>query len=111
MCPGVCAVPGTWLINYVNCVVEARDLCPSHMCTTDALASLGVWCTGAELTIAYIDVAGPKAERQKELRDGYHFECSCIRCQVSRLPRGRAAGGGGLRACRDKRGYLVLSLW
>lgn len=36
---------------------------------------------GEEVTISYVDTAGLKSMRQKELRERYKFECGCEECE------------------------------
>lgn len=35
---------------------------------------------GEELTFSYVDLLNLSAERQKQLKERFHFDCSCERC-------------------------------
>jgi len=36
---------------------------------------------GEEVSISYVDTAGLRSMRQKELRERYKFECKCEECE------------------------------
>lgn len=44
------------------------------------LRALGRICQGEELTISYVDVLNLSADRQKQLKERFHFDCSCDHC-------------------------------
>ncbi|CAG5867160.1 unnamed protein product [Menidia menidia] len=44
------------------------------------LRALGKIAEGEELTVSYVDFLNPSADRQKQLRDLFYFECTCKRC-------------------------------
>ena len=35
---------------------------------------------GEELTVSYVDFLNLSADRQKQLREQFHFECTCKHC-------------------------------
>lgn len=45
------------------------------------LRALRKVCEGEELTVSYLDVLEPSAERQRKLKQRFHFLCSCQHCQ------------------------------
>lgn len=44
------------------------------------IVTLGQLQEGQELLISYIDTRWTRSRRQRELLDGYRFECRCERC-------------------------------
>lgn len=42
--------------------------------------TLGKISEGEELTISYVDFLQLSADRQKQLKEQFHFECSCKHC-------------------------------
>uniref|UniRef100_A0A3B3USK6 [histone H3]-lysine(4) N-trimethyltransferase n=1 Tax=Poecilia latipinna TaxID=48699 RepID=A0A3B3USK6_9TELE len=44
------------------------------------LRALGRICQGEELTISYVDALNLSADRQKQLKERFHFDCSCDHC-------------------------------
>ncbi|XP_043860494.1 histone-lysine N-methyltransferase SMYD3 isoform X1 [Dromiciops gliroides] len=47
---------------------------------------------GEELTICYLDVLAPSAERQKQLREQYCFDCDCPLCKTQSKDADMLAG-------------------
>lgn len=50
---------------------------------------------GDEVTIGYIDLALPRAERRRQLRSGYFFDCECARCGGAQRHEKVLSGGSG----------------
>lgn len=47
---------------------------------------------GEQLTIAYVDVVAPAAQRAAALRQQYAFECVCSRCSAEKPADWRLSG-------------------
>lgn len=41
---------------------------------------MGMIPEGAELTVSYVDFLSVSADRQKKLKERFHFECTCEHC-------------------------------
>jgi hypothetical protein len=91
---------------HAVCDAELRPLgrgvypvaaCANHSCSPVSaltfrglraqLRALATLRPGDEITLAYVDVCAPAAERRAELRRGYFFDCRCDRC-ASALAQG-----------------------
>ncbi|XP_040915627.1 histone-lysine N-methyltransferase SMYD1a [Toxotes jaculatrix] len=59
---------------------------------------------GAELTVSYVDFLNLSADRQKKLKEQYHFECTCEHCSqhIKDDLMMAAAGGEGNKPSADK---------
>lgn len=44
------------------------------------LRALRKVCEGEELTVSYVDFLDTSAERQRKLRERFHFHCTCQHC-------------------------------
>ncbi|KAL4399170.1 hypothetical protein ACI68E_003543 [Malassezia pachydermatis] len=79
---GVCIQPTAALLNHAcepNAVVVFPEAKPGHRCRMHILALQPIQPGDAVLT-SYVDVATPHAERQRILRERYHFTCRCALC-------------------------------
>ncbi|XP_029449811.1 histone-lysine N-methyltransferase SMYD3 [Rhinatrema bivittatum] len=75
---GVGLYPSMSLLNHScdpNCVIVFEGRCL-------LLRTIREIQLGEELTISYIDVMMPTADRQIQLKRQYCFECTCNRCQI-----------------------------
>ncbi|XP_041825489.1 histone-lysine N-methyltransferase SMYD1a [Melanotaenia boesemani] len=86
---GVGLFPNLCLVNHdcwPNCTVVLNHGNQSalssalHSQRRIELRALGEMGEGAELTVSYVDFLNLSADRQKQLRDHFHFECSCKHC-------------------------------
>lgn len=80
----LCPVKGEGMFSVANCM--------NHSCSPNVMSSSSFddhrVCfvaireieEGEELTIAYVDENLPFNERQKKLRELYHFTCTCLLC-------------------------------
>lgn len=112
---GVCVLPTAALLNHAcepNAVVvfpttSSGQRCPMHVVALRPIAP------GERIWISYVDVATPRAERQRVLQERYHFTCACAACQAPpwRDPRTAlwctAPGCLGWRAPRDDGAWLA----
>jgi len=84
-----------------NCVLYyAPD---SH---TQVIRAIRAVPAGEELCHAYIDIAAPTADRRSKLASGYHFRCSCPRCQAGALDARLGSAGGSDRESAAHWRYL-----
>ncbi|GAA5826845.1 hypothetical protein JCM5353_005417 [Sporobolomyces roseus] len=81
---GVTLSPLTALLNH-SCPPNAVVVFPSFPTSTDRktmkVIAIRPIQKGEEVTISYVDTAGLKSMRQKELRERYKFECGCEECE------------------------------
>ncbi len=85
-----------------------HDCAPAAALTFRGLAAqlrcLRALPAGSEITIAYIDVVAPAAERRAALRAGYFFDCACARCAA-------AMARGGSAEDRALVSWFALEAW
>ncbi|MEQ2168015.1 hypothetical protein GOODEAATRI_010009 [Goodea atripinnis] len=67
------------------------------------LRALGKISEGEELTISYVDFLNVSADRQKQLKERFHFDCSCDHCSqhISDDLMAAAAEGKVLKLCQE----------
>ncbi|XP_069544208.1 histone-lysine N-methyltransferase SMYD1a isoform X2 [Brachyistius frenatus] len=87
---GVGLFPNLCLINHdcwPNCTVilnhgnQAAVTSALHSQRRIELRSLGRISEGEELTVSYVDFLNLSADRQKKLKETFHFECTCSHCR------------------------------
>lgn len=52
----------------------------SPSCPRIELRTLGKVAEGEELTVAYVDFLSLSGDRQRALKQQYHFDCTCQHC-------------------------------
>ncbi|RVE65400.1 hypothetical protein OJAV_G00116130 [Oryzias javanicus] len=67
----------TAILNHGNQSAVSSAL---HSPRRIEVRALGKISEGEELTISYVDFLQLSADRQKQLKEQYHFECSCRHC-------------------------------
>ncbi|MED6244054.1 hypothetical protein ATANTOWER_010050 [Ataeniobius toweri] len=86
---GLGLFPNLSLINHncwPNCTVALNHGNQSAVSSTlhsplrIELRALGKISEGEELTISYVDFLNVSADRQKQLKERFHFDCSCDHC-------------------------------
>jgi SET and MYND domain-containing protein len=69
---------------YPRLACANHDCRPSAVLTfrgaVGALRAARPLAAGQEVTLSYIDLCAPSAQRRCELQDGYFFRCACHRC-------------------------------
>lgn len=53
---------------------------PVLLCPRIELRAVGKIPEGEELTVSYVDFLNLSADRQKKLKEHFHFECTCKHC-------------------------------
>lgn len=53
---------------------------PVLLCLRIELRAMGMIPESAELTVSYVDFLSVSADRQKKLKEHFHFECTCEHC-------------------------------
>lgn len=53
---------------------------PVLLCPRIELRALGKIPEGEELTVSYVDFLNLSADRQKKLKERFHFDCTCEHC-------------------------------
>uniref|UniRef100_A0A671Y9Z1 [histone H3]-lysine(4) N-trimethyltransferase n=1 Tax=Sparus aurata TaxID=8175 RepID=A0A671Y9Z1_SPAAU len=86
---GVGLFPNLCLVNHncwPNCTVILNHGNQSAVSSTlhsqrrIELRAMGMIPEGAELTVSYVDFLSVSADRQKKLKEHFHFECTCEHC-------------------------------
>ncbi|KAM8744111.1 histone-lysine N-methyltransferase SMYD1a [Acanthopagrus schlegelii] len=86
---GVGLFPNLCLVNHdcwPNCTVILNHGNQSAVSSTlhsqrrIELRAMGTIPEGAELTVSYVDFLSVSADRQKKLKEHFHFECTCEHC-------------------------------
>ncbi|XP_031143150.1 histone-lysine N-methyltransferase SMYD1a [Sander lucioperca] len=86
---GVGLFPNLCLVNHdcwPNCTVilnhgnQAAVSSALHSQRRIELRALGKISAGQELTVSYVDFLNLSADRQRKLKERFHFECSCEHC-------------------------------
>ncbi|XP_059213662.1 histone-lysine N-methyltransferase SMYD1a [Centropristis striata] len=86
---GVGLFPNLCLVNHdcwPNCTVILNHGIQSavssalHSQRRIELRAVGKIAQGEELTVSYVDFLNLSADRQKKLREHFHFECTCKHC-------------------------------
>ncbi|KAM4527422.1 histone-lysine N-methyltransferase SMYD1a [Odontesthes bonariensis] len=86
---GVGLFPNLCLVNHdcwPNCTVILNHGNQSAVSSTlhsqrrIELRALGKIADGEELNVSYVDFLNLSADRQKQLREQFHFECTCKHC-------------------------------
>ncbi|KZO93300.1 SET domain-containing protein [Calocera viscosa TUFC12733] len=78
---GVAVSPLAALISH-SCMPNAAVVFPTGLGRRGALEVIALrdLQSGEEILTSYLDVALPRAERQKELKERYLFDCECTLC-------------------------------
>lgn len=88
---GVGLFPNLGLVNHdcwPNCSVVLNHGSQSatnpalHSQSRIELRALRTVSEGEELTVSYVDVLDTSAERQRKLKQRFHFDCTCQRCSL-----------------------------
>ncbi|KZT58763.1 hypothetical protein CALCODRAFT_494468 [Calocera cornea HHB12733] len=84
---GVAISPLAALISH-SCLPNAVVVFPTGLGRRGALEVIALrdLQPGDEVLTSYLDVALPRAQRQKELKDRYLFDCTCMLCARERNP-------------------------
>ncbi|XP_073334178.1 histone-lysine N-methyltransferase SMYD1a isoform X1 [Pagrus major] len=86
---GVGLFPNLCLVNHncwPNCTVilnhgnQSALSSALHSQRRIELRAMGIIPEGAELTVSYVDFLNVSADRQKKLKERFHFECTCEHC-------------------------------
>ncbi|KAK5900368.1 hypothetical protein CgunFtcFv8_025330 [Champsocephalus gunnari] len=86
---GVGLFPNLCLVNHdcwPNCTVilnhgnQSALSSALHSQRRVELRAVGKISEGEELTVSYVDFLNLSADRQKHLRESFHFECTCQHC-------------------------------
>ncbi|XP_010793954.1 plasma membrane calcium-transporting ATPase 2-like [Notothenia coriiceps] len=86
---GVGLFPNLCLVNHdcwPNCTVilnhgnQSALSSALHSQRRIELRAVGKISEGEELTVSYVDFLSLSADRQKNLRESFHFECTCQHC-------------------------------
>ncbi|KAM6903002.1 histone-lysine N-methyltransferase SMYD1-like [Xenentodon cancila] len=110
---GVGLFPNLCLVNHdcwPNCTVTLNHGNQSAVSSTlhsqrrIELRALGKIAEGEELTVSYVDFLNLSADRQKELKEHFHFDCTCKHCSehISDDLMAAGAGGEGSKVSPDK---------
>ncbi|KAG7240901.1 hypothetical protein INR49_023475, partial [Caranx melampygus] len=66
--------------RYVSQLLTSQPPHPPPPLTRIELRALEKIPEGAELTVSYVDFLNLSADRQKKLKEHFHFECTCNHC-------------------------------
>uniref|UniRef100_A0A8C5HAF9 [histone H3]-lysine(4) N-trimethyltransferase n=1 Tax=Gouania willdenowi TaxID=441366 RepID=A0A8C5HAF9_GOUWI len=106
---GVGLFPNLCLVNHdcwPNCTVILNhgSLSLYLLCTRIELRALRTIAEGEELTVSYVDYLNTSAERQKKLKEHFHFDCTCDHCtkHINDNLMTAAADGDGAKPSAEK---------